>query len=101
MVFLLAVPPASMTRPTATPLLRRWLIAAIILLLAAAALWWFKQPKPVAAVFKEVDQGRVASTISNTRAGTVEACLRTKLSTILGGRIEVLAVKEGDRVAKG
>jgi len=90
-----------MTRPTATPLLRRWLIAAIILLLAAAALWWFKQPKPVAAVFKEVDQGRVASTISNTRAGTVEACLRTKLSTILGGRIEVLAVKEGDRVAKG
>jgi len=101
MASFLALPPVAMTRPTASPLLRRWLIAGIILLLAAAALWWLKQPKPVAVVFKEVDQGKVASTISNTRAGTVEACLRTKLSTILGGRIEVLAVKEGDRVAKG
>jgi HlyD family secretion protein len=31
----------------------------------------------------------------------IEACQRTKLSTITGGRIEVLAVKEGDRVEKG
>jgi multidrug efflux pump subunit AcrA (membrane-fusion protein) len=30
-----------------------------------------------------------------------EACQRTRLSTISGGRIEVLAVKEGDRVGKG
>jgi len=52
-------------------------------------------------VFGEVDRGKVESTIANTRAGTVEACQRTKLSTILGGRIEILAVKEGDRVKKG
>ena len=31
----------------------------------------------------------------------MEACQRTKLSTIVGGRIELLNVKEGDRVRKG
>jgi HlyD family secretion protein len=90
-----------MNRPNPPHLVRRLLIGGIAILLAVAAVWWLKQPKPVAVVFKEVDKGKVASTIANTRAGAVEACLRTKLSTILGGRIEVLAVKEGDRVAKG
>jgi HlyD family secretion protein len=52
-------------------------------------------------VVTEAARGRVEATIVNTRAGTVEACQRTKLSTILGGRIEVLKVKEGDKVKKG
>ncbi|TSA00093.1 MAG: efflux RND transporter periplasmic adaptor subunit, partial [Rhodocyclaceae bacterium] len=50
---------------------------------------------------KAVDRGNVESTVVNTRAGTVEACLRTRLSTIMGGRIEFLGVKEGDKVKKG
>jgi HlyD family secretion protein len=90
-----------MNRPAASPLIRRLLIAVVVMALTATTVWWFKRPKPIAVVLKEVDRGRVASTVANTRAGTVEACLRTKLSTILGGRIEVLAVREGDRVAKG
>ncbi|MCM8594039.1 efflux RND transporter periplasmic adaptor subunit [Accumulibacter sp.] len=65
------------------------------------AIWWASRPKPVSVVVREIDQGLVESTIANTRAGTVEACLRTRLSTISGGRIEVLAVREGDRVEKG
>jgi HlyD family secretion protein len=55
----------------------------------------------VTVVLKAVDRGNVESTMANTRAGTVEACQRTKLSTIMGGRIEVLGVKEGDKVKKG
>jgi len=82
-------------------LIRRLLIGLVVVLLIAVGIWWASQPKPVAVVLKEIDLGRVESTIANTRAGTVEACLRTKLSTIIGGRIEVLAVKEGDRVKKG
>ena len=82
-------------------LIRRLLIALVILLLIAVPLWWAGRPKPVAVVLKEIDLGRVESSIANTRAGTVEACLRTKLSTILGGRIELLAVKEGEHVKKG
>jgi HlyD family secretion protein len=52
-------------------------------------------------VLKLVDRGKVEATVVNTRAGTVEACQRTKLSTIMGGRIEYLGVKEGDKVKKG
>ena len=84
-----------------SPLIRRSLIALVVVALAAVGLWWIGRPKPVAVTLKEIDRGKVESSIANTRAGTVEACQRTKLSTIMGGRIEVLAVKEGDRVKKG
>lgn len=84
---------------------RRWLRATLIAVVAAAALaaavWWFGRPTPIAVVVTEVARGRVEATIVNTRAGTVEACRRTKLSPIQGGRIEVLKVKEGDRVKQG
>jgi HlyD family secretion protein len=84
---------------------RRWLRRILIVVVAAAAvaaaIWWIGRPNPVAVVVTEAARGRVEATIVNTRAGTVEACLRTKLSTILGGRIEVLNVKEGDKVKKG
>lgn len=80
---------------------RRLLIPLAVVVLLGAAVWWLGRPKPVAVVFAEIDRGRVESTVANTRAGTVEACQRTKLSPIMGGRIEVLAVKEGDRVQKG
>lgn len=82
-------------------LIRRLLLAVFVMCLLAGAVWWAKRPKPVAVVLTEIDQGRVESTIANTRAGTVEACMRTKLSATMGGRIEVLAVREGDKVKKG
>lgn len=76
------------------------LIAVLIAALVVAAVW-FTRPKPVPVILKEVTTGKVEATLANTRAGTVEACQRTKLSTIIGGRIEYLGVKEGDRVKKG
>ena len=84
-----------------SPLIRRLLIAFLLVLLIIGGIWWATRPKPVTVVVKEIETGLVESTLANTRAGTVEACQRTKLSTITGGRIEVLAVKEGDRVRKG
>ena len=69
--------------------------------LIAGSLFWINRPKPVTVVVSEIARGEVEASIANTRAGTVEACQRTKLSTIIGGRIEYLGVKEGDRVAKG
>lgn len=82
-------------------LLRRVLPVIIVLVLVVGAWFWFTRSKPVTVVLKAVDRGNVESTVVNTRAGTVEACLRTKLSTIMGGRIEYLGVKEGDKVKKG
>ena len=82
-------------------LIRRLLFALLVLVLLVGGLMWAKRPKPIMVMLKEIDRGRVESSIANTRAGTVEACMRTKLSAAMGGRIEVLAVKEGDRVKKG
>ncbi|MBS1191526.1 MAG: Secretion protein HlyD [Rhodocyclaceae bacterium] len=84
-----------------SPLVRRLLIGLAMIAAATLLLWWLTRPKPIPVVVKEVTEGRVESTIANTRAGTVEACQRTKLSTIMGGRIEYLGVKEGDHVKKG
>ncbi|MDH4115658.1 MAG: efflux RND transporter periplasmic adaptor subunit [Burkholderiaceae bacterium] len=80
---------------------RRIAIALAAIAAVGLAIWWFTRPKPIPVMVTEVQRGIVESSVANTRAGTVESCLRTKLSTIIGGRIEVLAVKEGDRVKKG
>ena len=81
--------------------MRRLLIVVLIMAALGGAGVWLSRPKPLPVVLKEVALGRVEATLANTRAGTVEACLRTKLSTIIGGRIEYLGVKEGDKVKKG
>ena len=82
-------------------LFSRLLVVLVVVAVIGVALWWFTRPQPIAVAVKEVGRGLVEASIANTRAGTVEACQRTKLSTILGGRIEILAVKEGDQVRKG
>ena len=84
-----------------SPLNRRLLLALFVLCALGAGFWWLGRPKPVAVQLKQIDRGKVESSIANTRAGTVEACLRTRLSPAMGGRIERLAVKEGQRVSKG
>lgn len=80
---------------------RRLIPFVIVLALLCAAGWWFTRPKPVAVVVHEVGRGLVEATLSNTRAGEIEACQRTKMATIVGGRIDYLGVKEGDRVEAG
>lgn len=80
---------------------RRLIVGAFLLALLALLFWWNGRAKPVAVAVHEIDLGVVESTLVNTRAGTVEACRRTRLSTIVGGRIETLAVKEGEHVRKG
>ncbi len=81
--------------------LRRLLAFLVVVVAIAAAGWWFTRPEPIAVTLHEVGRGTVEATLANTRAGEVEACQRTRLATIVGGRIEFLGVKEGDRVEAG
>jgi HlyD family secretion protein len=81
--------------------MRRLLISLVVILLLGSGAYWYSRPKPIPVTLKEIATGTVEATLANTRAGTVEACQRTKLSTIVGGRIEFLGVKEGDKVKKG
>lgn len=77
------------------------LVVVALIAIVAAGGWWLGRPKPIPVRLHAVATGKVEATLANTRAGSIEACQRTKLSTILGGRIEYLGVKEGDRVEAG
>lgn len=80
--------------------LRRVLIAAVVVAIVIG-IWFATRPDPVAVLVATVETGRVETTVANTRAGSVSACRRAKLAPPLGGRIEKLEVKEGDRVKAG
>lgn len=58
-------------------------------------------PKPVPVQVVTVTRGRVEQTVSNSRAGTVKARRRAKLSPQLGGRVVSLPKRKGDRVVAG
>ncbi len=77
----------------------------VILLLVVAVLsyvgWFTTRPKPIEVELATITRGTVESTVVNTRAGTIKACRRAKLSPALGGQIVKLRVKEGDRVKQG
>ena len=81
--------------------MRRLLLVLLLIAAGAAAFWWVNRPKPIPVVLAEVRPGKVEASVANTRAGSVEACQRTRLSPISGGRIVYLGVKKGDRVKKG
>jgi HlyD family secretion protein len=75
--------------------------AAVAFIAFITAIWMFSRPKPLEVSIHTAARNKIESTVINTRAGTVEACQRTKLSTITGGRIDYLGVAEGDRVEAG
>ena len=77
---------------------RRLLISLVIIALVALGVWYLKQPKPIAVIVKPVESGLVESSVANTRAGTLKACRRARLSPPGGGQVGTLAVHEGDQV---
>jgi HlyD family secretion protein len=58
-------------------------------------------PDPVAVQVATVERGRVEETVSNSRAGTVKARRRAKLSPQEGGRVIALPKRKGDLVRAG
>lgn len=69
---------------------------------AGASAWlYLHQVQPVAVRVQAAELGVVEETVSNTRAGTVEACRRARLAPSVGGQISTLAVREGQRVKQG
>jgi len=79
----------------------RWLIVLLILALVAGGTWYKTRPKPIEILVSKVERGLVEKTVANTRAGTVKACRRAKLSPSIGGQIAFLPIKEGDLVKEG
>ncbi len=82
----------------------RWrhAVATLVLAgLAGAAAWYATRPETVAVTLTQVTRGRVAETVVNTRAGTVEAPRRARIAPDIAGKVVRLAVREGDRVRAG
>lgn len=89
------------TSPPARNRLPKYLPYFIVLLLLIVAAWYFTRDEPPRVQLTKVEFGTVEATVSNTRAGTVKACRRAKLSSPSGGQIERLLVKKGEHVQAG
>jgi HlyD family secretion protein len=72
-------------------------LAAIVALLRVTVF----APKPIPVQVAAVERGRVEQTVTNSRAGTVKARRRAKLSPEQGGRVVALTKRKGDRVKAG
>lgn len=79
----------------------RWLLAVLVVAGIALLIWQKTRAKPIEVVIKPVVRGEVEKTVANTRAGTVDACRRAKLSPSIGGQIASLPIHEGDQVKAG
>lgn len=75
-------------------------VVAGVLAVAAGTVWLWPEA-PVRVTTATVAPGLVEQVVSNTRAGTISACRRSKLSMPMGGRVERLHVTEGDHVRAG
>lgn len=83
------------------PRLRRLALIALPVAALVAAGWWYARPAPIMVRLTTVASGPVEATVANTRAGTIKACHRSRLSLQAGGRVAELRVQEGDRVRAG
>lgn len=91
----------TVTQPGNTLNRARYLLWLAGLVLLAGTIWYFTRPSPIPVQLVKVARGTVEATASNTRAGTVKACHRAKLSAPSGGQISHLLVKKGERVISG
>lgn len=83
----------------------RWLSRLLIVLLIIAAgvalrLTIFR-PDPIPVTLYRVDRGMVEETVANSKAGTVKARRRARMSPEIGGRVDMIGARPGDEVKKG
>ncbi len=85
--------------------MKKWLIRALILVAVVAVLLLLRAtvlaPDPVPVRTVAADRGQVEETVTNSRAGTVKARRRAKLSPDTGGQVIEIPFREGDPVEAG
>ena len=85
--------------------MRRWAIRigvlAVLVAVGVALRLTVFAPEPVAVTVATAERGQVEEAVTNTRAGTVRARRRAKLSPEVGGLVVELPYREGERVAAG
>lgn len=76
-------------------------ISLTVLLLIGAIVWYRLSPTEIEVIVTPVEQGAVEKVVANTRSGTLKACRQAHLSPSIGGQLNILAVKKGDKVEQG
>ena len=91
-----------MRKASDTLVAARWLIRLAVLAALVAAVVVLRvtlfAPQPVRITVVRAERGRVESTVTNTKAGTVTARWRARLSPEIGGRVVAIPQREGARV---
>lgn len=83
----------------------KWLVRVVVLAALGAAVYYARvtyfAPRPIEVSVLQASRGRVESTITNSKAGTVKASRRASLSPEIGGRVVALPVRAGSEVSRG
>ena len=97
--------PAPDTGATQTPARSRRLVPLAVILALVLIGVGLRQavfaPDPMEVKVERAGRGRVEATVTNSKAGTVEARRRSRIASEIGGRVVEIAHREGDRVLAG
>ncbi|MCO6441245.1 MAG: efflux RND transporter periplasmic adaptor subunit [Nitrococcus mobilis] len=80
---------------------RRIVALAAGVLAVAAGAWHWGRPEPTEVRVARVERGNVERTVANTRAGTVKAIRRGRISPSTSGQVVRLPIREGLHVKAG
>ena len=78
--------------------MKKLIFVVVILAAAAGGYFYLQGPKQLKVSAVQVERGDVVASVTNTRAGTVDACRRAGIAPAMGGTITGLYVKDGDWV---
>ena len=81
--------------------IKRLLVVAAIIAVGVAVKLIVFRPKPVPVTVFRAERGRVEETVSNSKAGTVTARRRAKISPAIGGQVSYLGARKGATVKTG
>lgn len=79
----------------------RWVLFVVVAVILVGFVARTMRSKPLSVSVHRIERGNVVDAVSNTRAGTVKACSRARISPPMGGQVAKLWVKEGDAVTVG
>lgn len=78
-----------------------WAVLAALVLIGLALRQTVFAPEPIEVRVQPVARGRVESTVTNSKAGTVEARRRSRIAPEIGGQVIEIVHREGARVPAG